>query len=479
VYRPTTVDGVREVFALSRETGLPIALRAGGNSYGDAATGAERIVLDMTRMDRILSWDPKTGVICVEPGVTIERLWKYAIGDGWWPHVVPGTMAATVGGCAAMNVHGKNHVQAGVFGDYVDAFEMLLPATNEVVRCSRAEHPDLFYAGIGSFGVLGVFTSLTLRLRRVASGLVRSRQIAVDNLDAMFAAFNALGPKVDYIVGWIDGFAKGESLGRGLIQTNTYLAEGEDPAPAQSLRVERQDAPDTLLGFVPRSIAWRLMRPWMNDLGMEFLNGARMKKARLLPAPALTESLASSQFLLNYVPHWKRSYGDEGLLQYQCQIPDGTARAAFRQMLELCQRRGYVPYLVVFKKHRAADDYWIRYSVDGWSVALDFKVTHHNRTALRELAADMDRIVLECGGRFYFAKDQTLLPSRMEAMLGDAFVQRFLALKRQVDPEDLLETDLFRRLFGATYAATAAPRPTSVTAAADAPPPVWARIGGG
>src|ERR1051325_6465583 len=90
VYRPSTADGIREVFQIAQEHGMSIGLRGAGRSYGDASLNAERICLDLTRMNRILEWNPETGIIKAEPGVTIQDLWKYAIEDGWWPYVVPG-----------------------------------------------------------------------------------------------------------------------------------------------------------------------------------------------------------------------------------------------------------------------------------------------------------------------------------------------------------------------------------------------------
>src|SRR5207249_1260771 len=109
VYRPSTEAGMREVFELARKGGHTIGLRGAGRSYGDASLNAEEISLDLSRMKRILEWDPESGLITVEPGVTIQELWEYAIEDGWWPSVAPGTMFPTIGGCAAMNIHGKNN----------------------------------------------------------------------------------------------------------------------------------------------------------------------------------------------------------------------------------------------------------------------------------------------------------------------------------------------------------------------------------
>ena len=88
IYRPSTVDEAREVFELARARKRQVVLRGAGRSYGDANIGAECIVLDNSRMNRILSWDPESGVIEAECGVTIEDLWRHVLEDGWWPPVV-------------------------------------------------------------------------------------------------------------------------------------------------------------------------------------------------------------------------------------------------------------------------------------------------------------------------------------------------------------------------------------------------------
>src|SRR6185436_8900632 len=105
----------------------------------------------------------------------------------------------------------------------------------ELVRCSREERPELFHAAIGSFGMLGCFTSITLRMKRVQSGLLEVEPIPVRSLDEMFDAVEARLANADYLVGWMDTFGRGAELGRGLVHHADYLHEGEDPEPAQTL----------------------------------------------------------------------------------------------------------------------------------------------------------------------------------------------------------------------------------------------------
>lgn len=446
VFRPSTPEGIQEVFKLAQERGLSVGLRGAGRSYGDAALNAEQISLDLTRMNRILDWNPQTGLITVEPGVTIRQLWQYVIEDGWWPYVVPGTMFPTLGGCAAMNIHGKNNWKVGPIGDHILEFDLLLP-TGKVKRCSRAQNPDLFHAAIGGFGMLGCFLRLTLDLKRVYSGLLAVEPISVGSLAEMIRVFEERMDGADYLVGWIDGFAKGRGLGRGLIHQANYLAPGEDPQPAQTLRVENQELPDTLLGLIPKSMMWRLMKPLTNNVGVRLVNSAKYHLSRRHSHHVHRETHAGFAFLLDYVPDWKFAYRPGGLIQYQSFIPAASAEAAFRAQLELCQRRDLAPYLGVLKRHRP-DPFLMTHAVEGYSLALDFKVTARNRERLWALASELDRIVVEAEGRFYFAKDSTLHPAGLERYLAEERVQKFLALKRQCDPEGRLQTNLWRRLFG-------------------------------
>ncbi len=447
VWRPSTIDQLLEVFKLARESGRHVTVRGAGRSYGDASIGSENIILDMTRMNRILEWDPTTGIVRCEAGATIEQLWKYCISDGWWPPVVSGTMFPTLGGVVGMNIHGKNNFKVGPFGEHVLAFDIMLP-NGEIRTVTRENDPELFYAAVGGFGMLGVFTSITLQMKKVYSGVLEVESIVAKDLHELFEVYFQRIPESDYLVGWIDAFAKGKKLGRSQIHKANYLKPGEDPNPAQSLRVENQELPNNILGFFPKSVVWLFLRPFMNQLGMRFVNWAKYLSSRIAPeGKKFKQSHAGFAFLLDYVPDWKKSYGPGGLIQYQSFIPKETAEAVFRKQLEMSQASGNVPLLAVFKRHRP-DKFLMSHAVDGFSLALDYKVTESNRESIWNLAHAMNEVVLSAGGRFYFAKDATLTPDAFRRFLGDETIDKFLKLKHRYDPEHLLETDLSKRLLG-------------------------------
>ena len=352
VYRPECVEGIREVFEAARARGISVGLRGAGRSYGDASLAAENICLDLSRMNRILAWDPSTGVIEVEPGVTLRQLWQYVIGDGWWPPVVSGTMFVTMGGAAGMNFHGKNNFAMGPLGDHILEFDLLTP-TGELVLCSRERNSELFFAAIGGFGMLGCFTRIAIRMKKVYSGLLSVYAFATRSFGHIIEEFETRRHRADYLVGWIDCFARGDKLGRGLVHEARYLHEGEDPYPAQTLRVENQELPVSLLGVLPKSIMWRLMQPFSNDVGMRLINGAKYAQGSTLGNKKTEhQSHAGFAFLLDYVPNWKWAYKPGGLIQYQSFIPVEAAERCFSEQIRLCHGAGITPYLGVLKRHR-------------------------------------------------------------------------------------------------------------------------------
>jgi hypothetical protein len=80
-------------------------------------------------------------------------------------------------------------------------------------------------------------------------------------------------------------------------------------------------------------------------------------------------------------------------------------------------------------------------------MAMDFRITKRHREGIVALTRELDEIVLAANGRFYFAKDSTLRPQIVHAYLGQARIDRFMALKQRCDPEGLIQSNLWRRLF--------------------------------
>ena len=436
-FRPTDEDGVREAFDQARKAGKDTVLRGAGMSYGDASILAEGAILDLTRMRRILGWDPKTGIVEAEGGATLGDVWRTTLEDGWWLPVTSGTMAPTLAGALAMNVHGKNHPEAGTLGEHVRALDVVTP--NGEKGTLTPEDPA-FRAVVSGAGLLGAITRVELQMRRVASGDLRALPVACRNWDEQFEAFERFEGRADFRVTWIDAFARGKAFGRGQFHAAWY-GEG-DPA---SLRPEALEPSDTALGFFPKSSAWRLLKAVNHPFGIQTMNGLKMAAARgPSDGKPFDQSLIAFNYQLDYVPHWRRAYEPGGMIQHQSLVPRAQAPETFARMVELCQDEGLTPFLAVMKRHRA-DPFLLSYGLDGYSLALDFKVTPRSRDRLWALCHRLNDLVVEAHGRFYLAKDATLRPEDYRATMGPA-LDEFARWRDAFDPDRRLSSELAKRL---------------------------------
>jgi FAD/FMN-containing dehydrogenase len=437
--QPKLPEDIYEAFRLAKNLGLTITARGGGRSYNDAALNGGGIVLDTSGMNRIVKWDRAKGLVVCEPGVTLQQLWQKVLPDGWWPPVVSGTMFTTLGGCLAANIHGKNNFRMGPIGEHVIEFTAILP-TGAEVTCSPKKNSDLFYSMISGLGMLGIFTSVTMQMKKMNSGLLEVHASPTRTIKHQLASLEEGAPKFDYIVGWLDTI----TIGHGQIHAANYLHDGEDPEPQKTMQLAYQHLPDRLFGLMPKSMLHYFMTPFVNNLGWWGVNTA--KYITSLRRHTFRQSHAAFHFLLDYVPLWELSYGKGGLIEYQSFLPKETALHAWTEMLALAKKRRLPPYLGVTKRHRP-DKFLLTHAVDGFSLATDFKVTDRNRGGMHQMLQEFDKIVLEAGGRFYFVKNSETTAETARKFFGQATITKFKKLKKRCDPNGLLESDLYRRIF--------------------------------
>jgi decaprenylphospho-beta-D-ribofuranose 2-oxidase len=281
-------------------------------------------------------------------------------------------------------------------------------------------------------------------MKKVSSGLLQIHAWPVSNLANHLQGLVDGAPKNDYIVGWMDATAGGKGLGRGQLHSANYLHEGEDAEAGKTLQLSYQTLPAKMFGFFPKSSIHYFMAPFMNNPGVWGVNTA--KYILSLREGNYRQSHAAFHFLLDYVPDWELAYGRGGLIQHQSFVPKETALDAWTELLALSHKRKLTSYLGVTKRHRP-DEFLISHAVDGFSLALDFKVTKSNKEKLAVMLEEFDKIILEAGGRFYFAKNSETTPETARRFLGEETIQKFRAIKHRTDPDNILESDLYRRVF--------------------------------
>ena len=143
---------------------------------------------------------------------------------------------------------------------------------------------------------------------------------------------------------------------------------------------------------------------------------------------------------MNRAEHWPRLFGSRGLTQYQFAVPTGSADAV-ADCLALLRRHGQIPALAVLKRLGREDPAPLGFAVDGWTLALDLPTRW---PGLEDALRDLDRVVVEAGGRVYLAKDRRLPAETFRAM----YPQHggWMRIREAMDPEHRFASDLSRRL---------------------------------
>jgi len=393
----------------------PYLARGLGRSYGDAGLPAPgHRSLNSRRLDRILSFNPFTGVVDAEAGVTLAALLELALPRGFFLPVTPGTMWVTLGGALASNVHGKNHHRSGSIERFVIEAEVATPIG--VFTCSERERPDLFRATVGGYGLTGFIVRAKLRLKPVETAQVDVLRLRAPDLGSLFTLFAKHDAEYEYSVAWLDTLARGKGLGRGILMLGNHAAPGgrgraSDPAARPRFRLA---VPFAMPGLL-------LNRPFLSAANGLFYRFSRAGRSR--------EGCEPFFYPLDRVRDWNLLYGARGFFQYQCAIPDPKGEDGIAAALELLAREGLGSFLSVLK--RCGDDLAaLPFCRRGYTLALD--VPYRGPATLAALDR-LDELVIRHGGRVYLTKDARLSPSAFRAMYPEA--PAFLETVRRYNPE--------------------------------------------
>lgn len=165
----TSTEEVSAVLRFANQNNIPVTPRgAGTNLVGSTVPHDGSIILDLSRMNRILEIDKENFTATVEPGVILEDFQKYVEGLGFFYPPDPGEKRASIGGNIATNAGGMRAVKYGVTRDYVMGLELVLADGTVLTVGSKSRKDttglDVKDIVIGSEGTLAVITKCLLRL---------------------------------------------------------------------------------------------------------------------------------------------------------------------------------------------------------------------------------------------------------------------------------------------------------------------------
>lgn len=383
-------------------------------SYGDPCLNSEGRAIETSRLDRILGFDDATGVLEVEAGCPLGQLTEVFAPKGWLPPVMPGTGFATVGGCIANDVHGKNHHHSGSFGEHVESFELITPEGQKTITAKDS----LFPVTVAGLGQTGAVASAKLKMKACKGDVMVVTERRIADWDEHLALLD--NSTADYTVGWIDATARGASLGRGILE------EGETGSGLTPVKKGAKSVPMDAPGFALSPPVVRVF----NELYWRRVP----RRGRTVVKP-----INDFFFPLDKIYDWNRLYGKAGFHQFQCVVPISAADA-LRAMMEKIAKAGVASPLAVLKRMGAGRAGMMSFPMEGYTLAVDFP----NRGRAEDIIKDLVQDTAKAGGRIYLAKDSVADADTVAAMYPERAA--WAKAVAEIDPTGAFETDMTRRL---------------------------------
>jgi glycolate oxidase len=168
---PKTSSQISKILKLANKNKIPVTSRGSGTSLsGGPMSPYKGIILDLSRMSKIINIDIENNLVEVEPGVICDNLNELLKSYGYFFPPDPGSSSvATIGGMVATNAGGIQAFKYGVTKNYVLYLEVImangemLTLGSEVLKSvSSYNIKDLF---VGSEGTLGIISKIGLRIR--------------------------------------------------------------------------------------------------------------------------------------------------------------------------------------------------------------------------------------------------------------------------------------------------------------------------
>ena len=343
-------EGVLQTIIANNNELIPFG---NGRSYGDSALSKN--IINVKPHNYFLNFNESKGILHIQAGVLLSEILNIFVPKGWFLKITPGTKLITVGGAIASDVHGKNHHVEGCFSECVEEFNLMFLIV-KLLLVVKLKIVELFRATCGGMGLTGVILDAKIILKKINSKHINQTTIKTKNLKETFEAFEKYKDK-PYSVAWIDCLAKGDNIGKCLLMVGDFDDDGDlDYGIKKKLNI-----PFNFPSFA------------LNTLSVKAFNWLYYGKVRKLVSKQKVD-IDTFFYPLDAIDNWNRIYGKNGFTQYQFILPIETSYIGLEEILKSISSSGKGSFLAVLKLYGKANENYLSFPMEGYSLALDFKI---------------------------------------------------------------------------------------------------------
>lgn len=408
-----------------------------GLSFAAPQFGEGVVSVDHRPFTNVLGFDPETGFVEVESGCTMAHLYNYLIDKGRYIVTQPGYPSITVGGCIAVDVHGKNQMRDGTCIKQVASLKLYHPAYG-VIEASPEVNKEVFELTCGGYGLTGHILSAILKTKPVSSRKMALIKLPFDDVELTPRILRECAKNNDFIVSWHDLTASGAAFGRGFLMMGKFFPEGQDDGNefvAKMATKWQLDAHARKWQGLPTFGTSFYSLPFTRL--MNVLYGTTSRAREEATTIAIYDCLQPMTTLREY---YYKMFGIAGFHECQLIIPEHKF-SIYLERIRWAINKFEIPVTLASGKYFSGDSKLLRFDGTGVCFALNFPRSAGGAQFLQFL----DELCIQEGFLPYIVKDSRLPLSVVASTYGDNYLD-FRNRLKSFDPERLFQSEVSRRL---------------------------------
>lgn len=436
---PKSLAELKVILDNAKNLDYKIAIKAGGNSYSDIFLTSKNLLIDISKLNSIKSFDTELGVVTIESGTRIGTLLKIIMPKNWGLVGLSGSVMDRIGGMISSNTHGKDTWKNGNFSQNIISFRILF-ADGTVENIEREKNPELFNGIVSGLGFLGIIIDITLKLTKIPSFAVKTSTRRILNMDDMFEYFYSLDKSnTDFSYALLDPFVSENNFGKGICESSTYIQSNK----FSSKKLEANLYPKSkIFGLKPETF-WSLIRPFWGNTSSKLVNKLKYVRSTNKFSNYRIESFSKIQYAYTELPKFNLLYAPSGFFEFQSLFPKNKCINAFIELLSLSKKFNCQPWVCMVKRHKS-DSPYLSFSEDGLSIAMNFSLKQLDIDQQEKYCDKLYEIILNHSGKIYLSKHSIIPKKIFEKMYPNHLKLKNLKLK--YDPNNIFYSDATKRL---------------------------------
>jgi len=280
---------------------------------------------------------------------------------------------------------------------------------------------------------------VTMKLKQIKSFMVKTKNTKIHNFEELFEEIYSIDKEeINFSYGLVDAFSKGNSMGRGQIESSKYVERKN----CSINEFEKFLTPKSKIGHMSPESFWKLFRTIWGNKTNKILNSVMYHKSSIINKK-IDIPYPNYQYPLSSKPKLNLLFYPNGFLELQNIFPKNKSIEAFRELISTSQEFNLQPHICGVKRHKK-DPSFLAFANDGLSITMNFGLNKIKKKYKEKYCDKLIDIILDFKGKTYISKHAYLPKWAFQKMYPE--YTKILQIKNKIDPGNIFTSDATKRL---------------------------------